>query len=348
VTRIIQLESPISLEKLAGQLQAEFRGDPELKIQSVANLEHADSGSLSFFSGKRFLSDLQTTEAGVVILSKENSLLFPGNSIYSENPYATFSQAVGIMKVEEEPIPKRDQSAIIDDSAVIADNATIGAGVIIEAGVVIGEQVLIGNGSSIHRGVEIARSCRIGANVVIGRGVTLGERCKIEPGAVLGATGFGYTHLDEEWLPIPQLGSVIIGKNVDIGANSTIDRGTLGDTVIEDGVKIDNQVHIGHNVHIGAHTILAGCSAVAGSVKIGNRCRLGGRVGILDNLEITDDVHIAATSVVTRSIAEPGMYSSVVPAQSVAKWRRNIGRIRNLDRWAVKIEKKLKQEHKED
>ena len=141
----------------------------------MANLEHADSGSLSFFSGKRFLSDLQTTEAGVVILSKENSLLFPGNSIYSENPYATFSQAVGIMKVEEEPIPKRDQSAIIDDSAVIADNATIGAGVIIEAGVVIGEQVLIGNGSSIHRGVEIARSCRIGANVVIsGNGLNTG------------------------------------------------------------------------------------------------------------------------------------------------------------------------------
>lgn len=347
MTRTIQLDSPISIKKLAGLLEVEFSGDPELIIQSVASLEYADSGSLSFFSGRRHLRELQNTSAGVVILSRENASLYSGNSIYSEEPHASFFKAIGLLKVEEEPIPKREGSAIIADSALIADNATIGAGVTIEMAAVIGDWVRIGNGSTIGKGAQIASDCQIGANVVIGRGVSLGEGCRIEPGVVLGATGFGYNHSGQKWERIPQLGSVVIGRNVDIGANSTIDRGTLGDTLIEDGVKIDNQVHIGHNVHVGADTIMAGCSAVAGSVKIGSRCRLGGRVGILDNLEIADDVHITATSVVTRSITEKGLYSSVVPAQSAVKWRRNIVRIKHLDSWVAKIEKRLKKERKE-
>ena len=313
-----------TLGEIAKLTGASLAGNPECEIHGVGTLEKAGTGEISFFSNRRYLNQLKTTRASAVILKSEDQPLCPVSTLVTGDPYLAFAITSRMLNPEKIIRPEIDPSSSIDKTASIHPSAYIGPNVTVAAEVEIAENVYIGAGCSIGNGSSIGSHSRLYAGVILYEGVKIGERVTLHSGVVIGADGFGIANDKGKWVKIPQIGSVIIGNDVEIGANTTIDRGTLDNTIVEDGVKIDNQVQVGHNVHICEDTAIAGCVAIAGSTRIGKRCMIGGACGISGHIEICDDVVLLGMTGVSNSIREPGMYASGIPAMDVKSWRKNV------------------------
>jgi len=334
----------ITLGKIASHVGAELHGDPDAVINGLATLESAKSGQVSFLSNRKYCRYLRQTQASAVIITREELDECPVSALVVDDPYLTYASVVSLFHPDIENVPGIHPSAVISPSAKIDDSVTIAANVVIEDNAVIGSGTFIDSGCVIKSGVTIGSNTRLYPNIVVCHSVSIGNRVILHPGVVIGSDGFGIANNKGIWTKIPQIGTVIIEDDVEIGASSSIDRGALENTVIEQGVKIDNQVQIGHNAHIGAHTAIAGCSGVAGSTTIGKHCMIGGMSAIGGHLEIVDNVVIAGNSAVSNSIKSPGIYSSGMPAIEVSLWRRIVARIRNLDelgRRIVKLEEEI-------
>jgi len=339
------------LDDIAGRVDAQLVGDADCMISSLSVLQDAQFGSISFLSNRKYRKHLKTTKASAVILGADFLDDCPTNALVSDNPYLSFAKVAQLMM--ELPVKKAGQhaSAIVAASAQVDVSARIGPGVVIEEYAVIGAKVDIGAGCVVGRGCEIGDESRLAANVTLCHEVTLGQRVLVHPGAVIGSDGFGLANDDGRWVKVPQLGSVSIGDDVEIGANTTIDRGAIKDTVIGNGVKLDNQVQIAHNVKIGEHTAIAACVGIAGSTKIGKHCTLAGGVGVVGHLDIVDNVHFSAQTLVTRSYSEPGYFSGNLPAAPNSAWRKTIARIRQLEEITQRIrhlEKQCQQRESDD
>ncbi len=329
----------LTLGEIARHIDAELYGDPDCKIHRINTLQKASQGEISFFSNRRYAAHLKTTSASAVILGKEDRELCPVSMLVVENPYLGYARTASLLVPAGEHNPGIDKSAHIHSSARIDPSACINQNVTVGADSLIAENVYIGAGCVIGDNVEIAANSRLYANVVIYDGVKIGERTILHSGVVIGADGFGIANDKGKWVKVPQVGSVIIGNDVEIGANTTIDRGALEDTIIEDGVKIDNQVQVGHNVHIGEHSAIAGCVAIAGSTRIGKRCIIGGACGISGHIEIADDVTLMGMTGVANSIKEAGVYASAIPAMDVKLWRKNAVSFKQLHTLFPRIRK---------
>lgn len=319
-----------TLGDIANHINADLHGDADCEIDNISTLANARPGSITFLANRRYASQLTNTRASAVILQAQDIEANPSFSLVVEDPYLGFACVANLFYPRKNPDPGIHPTAVIGNNVYIDPAARVGAYVVIGEGVHIGSGVDIGPGCIIDDEVHIGKESKIYANVVILKEVKIGERVILHPGVTIGSDGFGLANTNGEWIKIPQIGSVLIGNDVEIGANSSIDRGALENTVIENGVKIDNQVQIGHNVHIGAHTAIAGCTGIAGSTKIGKRCMIGGAVGISGHIEITDDVIITAMSGVANSIREPGVYSSGFPAMEAKAWRKNVASLKHL------------------
>ena len=326
-----------TLDEIAGQIDAQLQGDPAARITGVASLRVAAPGDLSFYNDKRYAADLAATRAGAVILAAVDAPCCPVATLVVDDPYLAYTKAAAYLHPPAPFAPGIDPAAAVAADADIADDCFVGANAVVGNNVSIGTGTYVGPGCVLEADVRIGARCRLHPNVTLMRRVEVGARVLLHPGAVLGADGFGLANDAGRWLKIPQLGSVIIGDDVEIGANTTIDRGALEDTVIEDGVKIDNQVQIGHNVRVGAHTAIAGGVMVAGSVNIGRRCMIGGASAITGHIDIADDVVIAGMSGVPNSIRQAGVYASGVPVTDQKTWRKNMARFRSLDALARRI-----------
>jgi UDP-3-O-[3-hydroxymyristoyl] glucosamine N-acyltransferase len=315
---------------LVKKLGGELIGDPNLLINSVASLESANQNSISFFNNPKYLDLLKSTKAAVVIIKKGNLPDRSGTSIVIDNPYLYFakvSQLLNPNKILKKEIHK---SAIIHPSCKLGQDVYIGPNVVIEENVSLGDDVVIHAGSIIESDSAIGNASVIHPHVVIKANTIIGKNCILYAGCIIGSDGFGYAKDDSKWLAIPQIGRVLLGDNVDIGSNSTIDRGALDDTIISSGVKIDNLVQIGHNCLVGENTIIAGCVGIAGSAKIGKNCAIGGAAMILGHLSITDNVTISPGSMITRSIKTSGTYTALMPFQDHETWLKTAAKIKRL------------------
>ncbi len=326
-----------SLGELAKWAQVELRGDPDLHIHGVATLGRDRPGTIAFLGHARYRKALATTQASAVILTAEWADACPVATLISTNPYLTYARIAGLLYPPRRPPAGIDPTAWVSDAARIAKGVAIGPLAVIEAEVELGEGVGIGPGCIVRRGARIGAQTLLVARVTVAEGTVIGRRCLIHPGAVLGSDGFGFAHDGGHWVRIPQLGRVVLGDDVDIGANTTIDRGALEDTVVEDGAKIDNLVQLGHNVHIGARAAIAGCVGIAGSTTIGKGCQLGGGCGIAGHLSLADGVILTGGTLIHNSIKQAGVYSGGLPAQPNALWRKNVARIRQLDDLARRL-----------
>ncbi len=321
-----------TLGELAAQVGAELHGDPAITVRRLATLDQAGAGDLSFLYNRRYRKFLKVTAASAVILYPADAADCAVAALVMDNPYLGYARAANLLAAAPQPPAGVHATAAVHPEAHVDESACVGPHAVVEAGAEVGEHVLLEAGSVVQRGCRIGGYTRIEANAVLGPGVTVGRRCIIHAGAVIGADGFGFARDGHRWVKIPQMGGVHIGDDVEIGSNTTIDRGALKDTCIEDGVKIDNLVQIGHNCRIGAHTAIAGCVGIAGSVTIGRRCLIGGAVGIAGHLEIADDVTVTAMSGVHKSILKPGVYSSGWPVQDNRTWHRYLAQINRLAR----------------
>ncbi len=328
----------LTLGELAVRFGCELRGEPEVEVDSVATLQSAGARTITFLANPRYRRQLASTRAAAVILDARSAEACPVAALIAGNPYATYARIAALLHPEVSWPAGIDADARIDERARIAASASIAAGVVIEPDVRVGERARIGPGCVVMRGSAIGDDTRLSANVTVCHGVSIGARVLIHPGAVIGADGFGLAPERGMWVKVPQIGGVRIGDDVEIGANTTIDRGAIEDTVIEDGVKLDNQIQIGHNVRVGAHTAIAGCTGVSGSTTIGRRCMIGGMVGFAGHLTICDDVVVTGYTLVSHSIRKPGVYSAGLPADEARRWRRNAVRFRHLDELAKRVE----------
>ncbi|OBS11035.1 UDP-3-O-(3-hydroxymyristoyl)glucosamine N-acyltransferase [Acidihalobacter prosperus] len=321
--------------------------DAEKLVTHVAPLHGAGSGALSFVADDRNLKGLAVTQATGVLLRARHADQSPVACLICDNPHVAFARAATLLHPAAHPPAGIHPSAVVDEQAYVDPTAHVGAQSVVAAGCHIGAGAVVGPGCVLLAGVELASDVRLVARVTIGPACRIGARTQIHPGAVIGADGFGFAVDQGRWLKVPQLGRVILGEDVEVGANTTIDRGALDDTVIGDGVKIDNLVQVAHNVRIGEHTAIAGCVGIAGSAEVGAYCTIGGGVGIAGHLRLTDHVHVTGMSLVARSLDEPGAYSSSMPAQPMRSWQRNAARFRHLDEMAKQI-KRLEEQEKND
>ncbi len=325
------------IKELADIVGASIHGDPDVCVSGIATLELAGEKELSFFSNRKYLKFLSATKAAVVILHPDDVKQCPTNAIIVSDPYLAYAKIATYLTTEKEQHADIAQSAVIEEGVSIGANASIGANVVIRTGSQIADNVTLYAGCVIGRDVTIGTNTLLYPNVSVYSGVSIGENVIIHCGAVLGSDGFGIANEQGRWFKVPQLGSVIIGNDVEIGANTSIDCGAIEDTIIENGVKLDNLIQIAHNVRIGENTAIAGCVGIAGSTTIGNYCAIGGGAGILGHLTIADHVHITATSLVTKSIREAGVYSSGTPLQENAQWHKNFVRFKQLDSMARRL-----------
>jgi UDP-3-O-[3-hydroxymyristoyl] glucosamine N-acyltransferase len=325
------VQAEFSLGELAVRFGLTLRGDPSLNVRSVATLSRATSGALSFLANTRYRRQLESTRATAVILSAEDEAHCPVAALIDANPYLAYARIATLMHPEMVAEPGIHASAVVARGAQIASSASIGPLAVIEEGAQIGERVLVGPGCIVQKGASVGADSTLRSRVNLYPGVTLGQRCILHAGAVVGADGFGFAPNEGTWVKVPQVGSVRIGDDVEIGANTTIDRGAIDDTVVENGVKLDNQIQVGHNVIIGAHTAIAACTGISGSTVIGRRCMIGGMVGFAGHLTIADDVVVTGCSLVSASIKKPGSYSSGMPTVETRLWRRMVAHLRRLD-----------------
>ena len=326
-----------TLAEIAERFGVRLQGDGAVSIAGVATLAHAGPGQLSFLANPRYRGELAVTRAAAVVLREADTDGASIPCLIAADPYVAFAKIAALFEHRQSPVPGIHASAVIDRTATIHPSASIGPFVSIGSRSTVAAGAVVGPGCTIGEDCAIGADCELVARVTLVRRVRLGQRVLVHPGAVLGADGFGLAMENGHWIKVPQLGGVVVGDDCEIGANTSVDRGALDDTVLEEDVRLDNQIQIGHNVRIGAHTAMAGCSAVAGSAKIGGYCLIGGGAGVLGHLEICDKVTITAMSLVTHSIREPGEYSSGTPIQQNRAWRKNAARFKQLDALARRL-----------
>lgn len=316
--------------ELAQRFGLELRGE-DRAVHGVGTLSSATAEQLSFLANPRYRGQLGDTAAGVVVLHANEADARTGTALLARDPYVAFAKIAALFERKPVRTAGIHPTAVVDASVQVDPAAHVGPHVSIGARSRIGAGASIGPGCVIGDDCEVGEGCELVARVTLVTRVRLGRRVLVHPGAVLGADGFGIAMDRGHWIKVPQLGGVLVGDDCEIGANTTIDRGALGDTVLEEDVRLDNQIQVGHNVRIGAHTAMAGCSAVAGSASIGRHCLVGGGAGILGHLEVCDRVVITAMSLVTHSIREPGEYSSGTPLMDNRSWRKSAARFKQLD-----------------
>jgi len=327
-----------SLRDIAEQLGAQVHGDEDCLVSHVATLADARPGGISFLANRRYRPQLLTTRASAVILEQEFLPSCPVAALVVSNPYLGYARVAALLAPQQPVAVGIHPTAYVSDGATLGTGACIGPQAVVEDGATVGARSYVGPGCVVDRGATIGEDCTLKANVTICHDVRIGDRAILHPGVVIGADGFGIANDDGVWVKVPQLGAVVIADDVEIGANTTIDRGALANTIIEKGVKLDNLIQIGHNVRIGAHTAIAAGVAIGGSATIGKRCTIGGAASIAGHLEIADEVHLTARSAVPNSISEPGIYSSGTPIiQDNRTWRRNVVHMRHLDDMAKRI-----------
>jgi UDP-3-O-[3-hydroxymyristoyl] glucosamine N-acyltransferase len=326
-----------TLSGIAARFGLQLRGDGAVRITGVATLSSASAGQIGFLANPRYRAELESTRAAAVVLRSADADAAPVPCLIAADPYAAFARIASLFEHREQQTPGIHPSAAVDPSARIDPAASVGPFVSIGARSAVAAGAIVGPGCVVGEDCAINEDSELVARVTLVRRVRLGRRVLVHPGAVLGADGFGLAADHGRWIKVPQLGGVVVGDDCEIGANTTIDRGALDDTVLEEDVRLDNQIQIAHNVRIGAHTAMAGCSAVAGSARIGRHCLIGGGAGVLGHLELCDRVTITAMTLVTHSIREPGEYSSGTPIQDNRAWRRNAARFKQLDALARKL-----------
>ncbi len=338
---VLQANHPgMTLGELAVRHGCTLRGDPALRVTHVATLEQADAAAVSFLANPKYRAQLQTTRAGVVILDEASAAECPVAALITKQPYVVYARIAADLHPVPVAPPGVHASAVVHATAVVAASASIGPHVVMGAHAQIGERVVIAAGCVIGDGVEIGDDSRLMPHVTVLDRCVIGKRCLINPAAVIGSEGFGFAPDPASgWVKVPQIGRVCIGNDVEIGASTTIDRGAIGDTVIEDGVKLDNQIQIAHNVRIGAHTAMAAFVGVSGSTTIGKRCLIAGQVGIAGHLTICDNVVVTGKSMVSASIRKPGMYSGALHVEESRTFRRNAARFSQLDELAKQVRK---------
>lgn len=337
--RAVTSDNKLTLARLAEQFGAKVSGDPSFEIHGICTLEPGDPHCLGFLADQRYLEALKRSRAGALVLSAEVAADYRGNALISSEPALIFARIATLFDDTYACPPGRHSAAVVEAGATVADSAWIGANTLIEAGACVGERCFIGSGCVIRRNAVIGDDCRLEALIYIGSRCELGARVHVSPGAVIGARGFGLARSEEGWEEMPQVGAVRIGDDVEVGANTCIDRGTLDDTIIGNGVKLDNHIQIAHNCRIGSHTAVAACAGIAGSTEIGKRCMIGGAAKVSGHLRIADDVVIFGDAMVTKSILEAGTYGSGIPAMKAHDWRRMVGRLRRLAGFESRIQK---------
>ena len=345
----------LTLAELQASLGGTLRGDGGVRLVGAASLASAASGQLSFITGSKHLDEARASRAGALIVPEQLEADLGRPCLAVANPHACFARALALLYPEPELAPGIHPGAVIDAEARIDPSARIAAGAVIGPGAIVGANVRIGPQCVIGANANIGADCLLHAHVTVQPDCIIGQRCILHPGCVIGADGFGLAWESDDsgghWLKVPQIGRVVLGNDVEVGANTTIDRGALDDTVIEDGVKFDNLIHIAHNCRVGRHTAMAACVGVAGSTSIGAYCQISGAAMISGHLAIGDKVIVSGGTLVAKNIATPGTYTAVMPIMPYQDWLKNAAHIRHLDALAQRIrtlENRLKDLHKDD
>jgi len=328
----------IKLSELAEQFNLKLEGDGDTLIDGVGTLSDATGTQISFLSNPAYREQLETTQAAAVIISADDVKNCQVNALVADDPYVSYAKMAGLFDSRRATKPGLHNTASIDSSATIGRDVHIGANAVIGPGCEIADFCSIGPGCILVADCQLGSGCRLVANVSVCEGVRIGKRSIIHPGAVIGADGFGLAFDKDHWVKIPQLGSVQIGNDCEIGANSTIDRGAIGDTIIEDDVRLDNLIQIAHNVEIGAHTVMAALVGISGSTKIGKYCIFGGRSSTVGHISIADRTTVTGNSSITKSIKQAGTtWSCTLSAQPAREWNRTVVHLRRLETLARRV-----------
>ena len=327
----------LTLAELAARTGATLAGPADIAVSRVATLENAGPGAITFFTNARYRAKLATTRASAVIVAPDDAAATPLPKLVSSNPYATYARVASILHPADPTAPGIHSTAVVDPTARVAPSASVGAFAVIGARAIVGERANLGAHAVVGADAEVGEDAVLDAHVTLYPRCVVGARTLIHSGVVIGGDGFGLAQERGRWQKIPQVGRAVIGADVEIGANTTIDRGAIDDTVIEDGVKLDNQIQVGHNCVIGAHTAVAGCVGIAGSTRIGRGCRIGGAAMISGHLEIADGVVISAATQVYDSIREPGTYTGAFPALPHRQWKQVASETRRLRELADRV-----------
>jgi len=337
----------IKLSELAEQFNLQIEGDGDTLIEGVGTLADASGTQISFLSNPAYREQLKTTRAAAVIVSADDAKNCTVNVLIADDPYVSYAKIAGIFDPRRPPKPGLHNSASIDPSAIIGRDVHIGANAVIGPGCEIADACFIGPGCVLIADCRLGNSTKLVANVTICEAVRIGQRTVIHPGAVIGSDGFGVVFDKDHWLKIPQVGSVHIGNDCEIGANTTIDRGAIGDTIIEDDVRLDNQIQIAHNVEVGAHTAMAARVGISGSTKIGQYCMFGGRSSTVGHIQVADRTTVTGNGVLTKSVTQPGTtWGCLIPAQPVREWNRSLVHLRKLEEMARRLLNLEKQNEK--
>ncbi len=337
----------VTLGELATQFGCELAGDPSVAISQVASLSSGQEGAIGFFANSSYADALASTAASAVILQESDLDKCPVSALISSNPYLTFARVAHVLYPDPVMTAGVHASACVADTAEIADTAHIAANAFIDADCNIGEHVYVGPGVVVGPRCRIGDHTRLLARCTLVQDVTIGERGIVHSGAVVGSDGFGNAMSDQGWVKVKQVGGVRIGDDVEIGANTTVDRGAIGDTVLGNGVRLDNLVQIAHNVRVGDHTAMAAMTGIAGSATIGSRCMFGGNSGTVGHITLCDDVIVSGCTMVSKDIRQPGVYTGSFPAQKDKNWKQNVARFRRSENMVNRI-KALEKETKND
>lgn len=326
-----------SLGELAVRFGLELRGDPDLRVGAVATLQDAREGTLSFLANPKYRKFLATTGATAVVVDARSAAGAPCAVLVAPNPYVAYARIAQVLHPVPAAAPGCHPSAVVDPTAQVAASAHVAALAYVGPRVVIGERAYLGPGCVVEADSVVGEDARLVARVTLGTRVRLGKRVILHPGVVVGGDGFGLAPDPAGWVKVPQVGGVVIGDDCEVGANTTIDRGAIEDTVLEEDVRLDNQIQVGHNVRIGAHTAIAACSGISGSTTIGKRCIIGGMVGFVGHLTVADGTIVTGLTMVSHSIHAGGVYSSGLPAEDGAKWRRTVAHLKRLDKLVARV-----------
>ena len=332
------VSTTFSLREIVERFGGEVAGDAAVRVRQVATLEKATPETIAFLANPRYLAQMKTTRAGAVIVGEAARGATRLPRIVCVNPQAYFARVSALFNPPRAAQAGIDASAVVDASARVAGDAEVGPCAVIGRNAVIGAGSAVGGGCYVGERVAIGAGTRLYPNVTVYDDCTIGDRVILHSGVVIGADGFGIAFDEERWVKVPQIGRVLIGNDVEIGANTTVDRGALDDTIIEEGVKLDNQIQVGHNVRIGAHTAIAACAGIAGSARIGRYCRIGGASGIAGHITITDNVEISTYTLVTKSIDQPGTYTGAYVFEPHRQWLKNAVQLRHLAELADRVQ----------
>ncbi len=333
----------VSLQVLAAHVNGFLIGEEANEVNSVAAISDATKSQVTFLNDKKYKAQLADCQAGLVLIRNEHQDAFSGNKIICDNPYYAYALIAQLLDNSPELVSFHSDNACIAESANVDASARIAANAVIDEGAQVGANCMVASGAYVGKNVTLGKACKVYANASIYHNCVIGNDCIIHSGAVIGSDGFGFANDKGQWVKIPQVGRVVIGNEVEVGSNTSIDCGTIKDTIIHDGVKIDNLVHIAHNVEVDENTAIAGGVIMAGSTYIGKRCTLAGGVALNGHIRIADDVHITGFSMVTKSIKDPGVYSSGIPATNNRDWRKNTVKLRQVDSLFERVKELEKQ-----